>query len=409
VAADDGNIEEVVGQYWIDKLLGSKPGNERSSSSSDPNGLNDITFDPRDLRDRPAVTAKSLFLGDGEMIRDSASCNNSSASSFQYDDPTTTVESETSELSPVATAFDDVVLPSKTKIAYCVLVRMLRDATKHHVEHIPGRSYRYFRGHEGMKIWSRLFFDDQKTSDDELIQFGQDLINYGIVHNYQAHSGEDFRSSYLVLQPFFEPHILNSFVRWPQDHSSCNDDPMDVILRLSRDMDEICAIAEWDEDRTSRFQAFEENVCQLQVIGFPLDAIEKVTFALNLFNLMVRHAMLLSEERKWSWPTDLESLDKLFSTIGYSVGGEYHSLSILKACLYGRSDTVLPNLIQDKNTTSFWDKFLCRRPPTANDYHYERGVVRNDPRVLFAMTWGTVSSPGKRRTTFAMMLAIFLP
>jgi hypothetical protein len=157
-------------------------------------------------------------------------------------------------------------------------------------------------------------------------------------------------------------------------------------------MDEICQ----SDYRANLhlYHEFEIGCCQLQVLGFPADQRERVTFVLNLFNLAVRHAVICCEERKWTWPTRLEGLAALFSKIGYKINGIWVSLAELQASLYGNTEFVLP-LVTSRTGRFFWQRWSCRRDSVDSqaEYAYVSRVVRTDPRLVFAMTFGTKSSP----------------
>ena len=210
----------------------------------------------------------------------------------------------------------------------------------------------------------------------------------------------DFSKFFLVLQPLKEPHVLNSLVQWPVETNSypitststlaqpkeprktiqnnkLARDPMHVLLHLSRLMDDICSsTAARDTDNTAAaaqeqdlynsrlFQDYEVACCQLQVLSLPQHKMERVAFLINLFNCIVRHAMILavagqtahsSQHREqeegpptavppnlWVahvtnlWPHSMTGLqDEFFHQIGYNVGGMFMSLAYLQKCLYG--------------------------------------------------------------------------
>lgn len=213
------------------------------------------------------------------------------------------------------------------------------------------------------------------------------LIARGILHNYTPNC-EDFANCFLVLQPLQEPRVLNTFVRWPTNHvESRQEDPMDVILRLSRLADEVCN-KPGDRRNLPLFHELEEAVAQLQVIGFPSRPIEKVTFALNLFNLVIRHAMIVAQSRGWTWPQRLDELEAFFSRIGYNVGGDWISLAELQTSLYGRSGQESPVLVAERPR---WWRLHCQGGE--KDLHYLSPMVHTDPRILMAISFGCLSSP----------------
>ena len=226
------------------------------------------------------------------------------------------------------------------------------------------------------------------------------LIELGIVHNYTPKC-TDFSKTFLVLQPLKEPRVLNSFVKWPTGKNntatSCSPDdeatdPMDVLLRLSRLMDEICATDY--REHLHLYHEFEIGCCQLQVLPFPSDQRERVTFLLNLYNMAVRHAVICCDERHWSWPTNLADLHAFFSKTGYNIDGTWVSLAELQAVLYGNTETVMPTLTSEP--IGFWKRWSLCRPGDAiadSSQYYSSSAIRTDPRLLFAMTLGVKGSP----------------
>lgn len=251
-----------------------------------------------------------------------------------------------------------------------------------------------------MELWSMLFFEDDhhKTED-----FGRMLIERGILHNYTPNCTE-LSKTFLVLRPLKEPRVLNSFVKCPAPQKSTSNqtetddttasimtNPMEVLLHLSRLMDEICA-TDYREN-WHMYHEFETGVCQLQVLPFPSDQRERVTFVLNLYNMAVRHAVICCGERRWNWPTDLEALHAFFSKIGYTINGTWVSLAELQAILYGNTGVVMPQLLSERSR--FFRRWSCRPHTDSLDLapYYATKVIQTDPRLLFAMSFGTLGSP----------------
>ena len=83
--------------------------------------------------------------------------------------------------------------------------------TKHDTAVQNGNKFFYFRGYEGMQLWSMLFFEDPHA---DVTEFGRMLVERGVVNNYTPDC-DDFAKTVLVLQPLKDPHVLNSFVEWP--------------------------------------------------------------------------------------------------------------------------------------------------------------------------------------------------
>ena len=85
---------------------------------------------------------------------------------------------------------------------------------------------------------------------------------------FPSHSNcQVFNDLILVLQPHKEPHVLNTFVQWPTtpalpgDGSSNKSDPTVVLLRLSGEMDLICAKKDF-RDALPLFRDLEEAVAR---------------------------------------------------------------------------------------------------------------------------------------------------
>lgn len=283
-------------------------------------------------------------------------------------------------------------------------------ATHHNTAERDGHRFFYFRGFEGMELWSILFFEDPHT---DVTEFGRMLVERGVVHNYTPNCA-DFSKTFLVLQPLKEPRVLNSFVQWPAtattkadppsattkpssapaDADSITEDSMEVLLRLSRLMDEICATDY--REHLSLYHEFEIGCCQLQVMPLPVDQQERVTFLLNLYNMAVRHAVIICQERRWPWPTDLANLHAFFTKTGYTVNGTWVSLAELQTVLYGNTEIVMPPLKTER--VGFWKRWSLCRPGAAVEtvdapQYYSNGAIRTDARLLFAMTLGIKGSP----------------
>jgi hypothetical protein len=383
IPADTQDLYDVIGRHWVENNLR----NGRQTR-------NGVDHYDQDVGGSP-VPSKSLDtkVGDSEsVVQEAIEVTDiyvlPKTLGAQYNDPTpSTTSSHTTATSCSRRAFAKVGLPNGTEVTVGSLIRLLDRATQHRATPKDGQSYYFFRGYEGMELWSMLFFED--NNEAAVVAFGRMLIARGIIHNYTPKC-ENFAQTFLVLQPLQEPRVLNTFVKWPNSHiESREEDPMDVILRLSRHMDELCS-QDGNRPNLSLFHDFEEAVAQLQVIGLPKTPVEKVTFAINLFNLIMRHAMLAAENRGWVWPQRLDELEAFLSKIGYNIGGDWISLADLQSSLYGRSGDPAPVLLAKKQ--KWWHQLSCHGG-MEKDLHYASPVFRSDPRILMATTWGTQSSP----------------
>lgn len=378
---DTQDLYDVIGRHWIENNMR----NGRQTRSGVDHHYQDVDGSPSNSSDTEVGDSGSVVK---EAIEMTGMDFLPKTLGTQYDNPApSTTSSHTTATSVSRRAFDKVRLPNGTEVTVGSLIRLLDRATQHRATPKDGQSYYFFRGYEGMELWSMLFFEDNKEED--VVAFGRMLIARGIIHNYTPKC-ENFAHTFLVLQPLQEPRVLNTFVKWPNSHiESREEDPMDVILRLSRHMDELCSQAEYRLN-LSLFHNFEEAVAQLQVIGLPKTPVEKVTFAINLFNLIMRHAMLAAENRGWVWPQRLDELEAFLSKIGYNIGGDWISLAELQSSLYGRSNEPAPVLLVKKQ--KWWRRLSCHGG-MEQDLHYASPVFRSDPRILMATTWGMQSSP----------------
>ena len=278
-------------------------------------------------------------------------------------------------------------------------------ATHHSTAESEGHRFFYFRGYEGLELWSILFYNDPQA---DATDFGRLLVERGVVHNYTPNC-TDFSKTFLVLQPLKEPRVLNSFVHWPTStkpdkrdtatHPSAktdatSEDPMEVLLRLSRLMDEICA-TDYREN-LALYHEFEIECCQLKVLPLPSDVHQRIVFLLNLYNMAVRHAVIICEERRWLWPTDLASLHAFFTKTGYNINGNWVSLAEMRTSLYGMPAISMPPLRSER--VGFWKRWSLCRPADAMEVvdtsqFYSNRVIHTDARLLFAMTLGIKGSP----------------
>jgi len=270
-------------------------------------------------------------------------------------------------------------------------------ATHHNTTERDGHTFFYFRGYEGLELWSILFYDDPQA---DATDFGRMLVERGVVHNYTPNC-TDFSKTFLVLQPLKEPRVLNSFVDWPTSTKvekrskadTTSENSMDVLLRLSRLMDEICA-TDYREN-LALYHEFEIGCCQLQVLPLPSDVHQRIVFLLNLYNMAVRHAVIICEERRWLWPTDLANLHAFFTKTGYTINGNWVSLAEMRTSLYGMAEITMPPLRSER--ARFWKRWsLCRGNATKavdTTQFYSNRVITTDTRLLFAMTLGIKGSP----------------
>ncbi len=337
---------------------------------------------------------------------------------------------------------------TKQTITVVDMTRRLMNVTVHRYQSIAQSSkwQNAFRGFEGISIWKNVFGKQDPntpdTSDDKWIEFGLLLLSYGILHDYTPNE-TDFRRAYFAVQPLRNDFALNTLVQWPrpkQDkknmidgyagQSSYADNAQSLVLRLSRSLDALVERHASNPALTNHaLDEYEESVCQLQVAQLPIETKTKTVFMLNLSNMIVRHAMLLtlSKKRKgWTWPTSLEEMDRFFDKIGYIVDGTFMSASTLREYLFSGNDsegsTIRGKIVSNQNRSWLGNKCMtgrrgaiggrsvaltmaganCMGGGATNRWkkgsvdevdHYDTARVVTDKRMLLAMSFGTSISP----------------
>jgi hypothetical protein len=333
------------------------------------------------------------------------------------------------------------------------ITRLLQPHIKHQYAVENNQPYFYIRSHEVIPILSACLYSNAATTtfnsnpndgnahsnDNEndkrqhppnqkhVIAAAKILTKRGIFHNYTPNS-DDWMQAYLVLQPLQEPRILNTYMIWPSkakaegnngnsnNHHNTGSNAQtrkgkdmceegnwnevnssststEIMLRLSKLMDSCMSggnggISDYQVN-TTLFDELEIAVCQLQVTELPKTNDEKIAFVVNLFNLIVRHAMIVFEQRHWTWPTSLDEFHD-FLEIGYNVGGNCMTLGSLLAALYGQPGIFRPKVTEQPQ----WTRLLsCVTDPFQYDEHYAQACISTDVRVLMALTWGCRSSP----------------
>jgi hypothetical protein len=423
LGADHQDLHNSIRSFCVDHILSSK----ESSAASITTARQDIDFVPSDDEDY--------------IIHVEGNRNPWVMPAFGRRNGPENCTTTTTTSSLVSSVFQDIIFPNggggrRRRISVPYLTRLLSHALEHQVydNEEDGSTYYFVRGIDAIPtircVLEALGYSGDSCPKGRVIAFGQMLIDRGILCNYTPHC-QDFEKTFLVVQPLWAPQVLNSFVVWPATTTARHsvrsatsseleeeaEDPMDVILRLSHQMDEICSqLSEGHNDVTRAFEDFEVAVCQLQRVNFPVDPVEHVTFAINLFNLVIRHAMILTMESRntWSWPRKLEELQPFFRKVGYHVAGEWIDLAHLQASLYGlddgptgsnKSPRPVSSSRNSKKKPVFWNRILSaagrgRRAADAGadksnniECQNETPAIRTDPKILFVTTWGTQSSP----------------
>ncbi len=259
-----------------------------------------------------------------------------------------------------------------------------------------------FQGRDVLTVWKNLF---GTSSDDQTVKFFLALEQYGIVHHV---TGTGVEASYWTLHPYYRSHInkyvvLNDLIDVKQQQP-IPEGAQQLVLSLWRQMDELWNNVPLENIREHKlFQNFEEDICRLQGVSLATDGIlndynKCIAFGLNLFHVMLRHALLLHgsnagrkggessfQELPVQPPTDFHfELPYFLQSIRYRVGMDTISLLGLSNWLLYRNYRALagPRTL----ARSHWLRWLLDRPQ-------HLAGVKTDVRIVLALSWETISSP----------------
>ena len=300
----------------------------------------------------------------------------------------------------------------------------IREVTNDLIEHMPRMKLAYlakfytdcFPGDKGVDALLTIYpfkrpNNDNKTDQDaesegrgKAVQFGQLLQQYGILHHVcNEHVFHDTGAYYYRLQPFHQPHVLNSFQslqqvlerlpaeqRLPSTFWSPSDEivsgkktaqvpnkspvvtpagALKLLTKLQellssiegratgRDGVDFLATKNYDDPD---YQMLEEGSCQLQcmdsiALASTMSDAEKTVFGIHLYNIMVRHAYI-----KVGVPVKASERGSFFTGVCYNVANQILSL-----------DDVEHGII---------------RANTRHPYHVMAQFVGDDPRRAWAVS-----------------------
>jgi hypothetical protein len=256
-----------------------------------------------------------------------------------------------------------------------------------------------FRGREVLSVWKDLF---GTVNDQQTLSFFQNLNEHGLLHQV---SGKGVEASYWTLHPYYRSHVnkfvvLNDLIEIKEPQLP--EDAEQLALTLWRQIDEIWNNVPRENIREHKlFQNFEETACHLQAVSLTnirQDYRKCIAFGLNLFHVMLRHALLLNGSNEAGAATDKPfqqlpvqtpndfkfELPRFLDSIRYRVGRDVISLlGLSNWLLYG-------NYRATTGSTKFsppnWLRWFIERPQ-------HLAGVKTDVRIVLALSWGTVSSP----------------
>jgi len=246
----------------------------------------------------------------------------------------------------------------------------LVQVTRYLMKHLPNetieikkREYRRsFFGKtllEVLEEWLRLTSEQAKA-------FGWQILDYGLVMPLEKNVKTIKCDSIYRLRALDRPNILNwSFPFLGNALDTTLLSPNQVLLQLCRILEKV--FEKYNSDvqgmlQSIEFEYFEEAVSTLQNICLPIgDSI----YLINLFNLIVRHALIVCNRMGSCW-------NKLLDQIFYQFQDTTIRLNEIKAKL----------LNNNKGKKSFFPNFVCFSP-----------VENFDPRHQLLCSNGTNACP----------------
>jgi len=233
----------------------------------------------------------------------------------------------------------------------------------------------YFSGREAINTFKKHYF----LSTDAAIEFGQKLLQLGILHrvdNDEIVSNLFLKRGYFRLQSLsHSPEILNVFRVWKSesgyDYLYPDPKPFVTFAHLFRKISSIYKAATnnvgkidyYAARKNAEFKNFEEAVCQLQLMKLDsMDEEAKKSFFINVYNLIIMHALVRLQQNKVS--------SSALSNFSYNIGGVVFSLDDIYHGIL-RSNSKHP-----KTNTKMFRK---------NDPRAAFSLRKKDPRVHFAL------------------------
>ena len=245
------------------------------------------------------------------------------------------------------------------------------------------------------------------------MEFGRLLQRCGVIHHVcNEHSFQDTPNYYYRLQPFHQPHVLNSFQcqhqvflglpshvhenpSFESDEDTTHNDPhlftVTGALKLLNKLQKL--VADIEVRATGRdgidflqtknyhdaaFVELEEGSCRLQCmdgisLACTMSDAEKTVFGIHLYNVMVRHANI-----KLGVPTTASQRRAFFTGVNYKVANQILSLDDVEHGIL-RANTRHPYHLKPQ--------FIGEDPRRA------WAVSELDPRIHFTLYCGANSCP----------------
>lgn len=218
---------------------------------------------------------------------------------------------------------NEIALPNGTTIDACKITHIL-------MNYLPRSKYihktkLFYNASSGRALIETLKKLNIVDTDGEAITVCQKLLDLRVINSLSKGQVFDAKTGHYRLQPLHDPSVMNSFCFWIS-HSGTGEalkNPLMTLRKLSKMMKTIIEKSIIENSmkidrkaarKSNLFGNFEMEICKLQVIDVEkFDLRTKVAFYINLYNLMVIHAMIR---------LDIGTLtQKHLTTVKYNVGG----------------------------------------------------------------------------------------
>eukprot|EP00946_MAST-07B_sp_MAST-7B-sp1_P001926 g1926.t1 len=205
-------------------------------------------------------------------------------------------------------------------------------------------------------------------------------------HVTNEHGFEDSTKYFYRMTADEEPLVLNTWRVW---NDRVDDDSLAMLDRCSTFLDRILSRHRNDKGLVAydavaddeAFQQFEEMSCEIQTVDLAkLSLDSRVAFAINVYNMMVKHAFA-----KVGRPETLLKRDAFFNNVSYNIGGLVYSLNEIENGVL-RGNKRPPG-------------FHISKPFGNGDPRLKAVMPKVDPRIHFALNCGAKSCPPVKRYT----------
>lgn len=278
-------------------------------------------------------------------------------------------------------------VPERTEELICIGDQCLNytevnDQLLAHLE-IKDRKYRLFRYR---KCFVATEFVDMLLarfksvkSRSEAVQIGRSMQATGLFdHVTQDHFFED-KFLFFTLQVHREPSVLNSYRIWNDRVAGSPMATLNVckaaVSNIVEKYRDSAGVVDYEAVRGDKtFAAFEEMVCELQMIRLPaMEAHTRTAFCINTYNMMIIHAFI-----RVGPPQTNYQRSQFYDRVKYNIGGHDFSFNDIENGVL-RANRVAP--------------YHLSLPFSRDDPRRACANPNPEPRIHFALNCGAKSCP----------------